>query len=353
MAYNVAVLMGGGSVEREFSLESGGHITRQLRARGHSVLPMDISPQLVETLLNHKVDVAYIALHGKGGEDGTIQALLEYLNIPYVGSSSAACRVAWNKANLPHALCSYRSRSGWLTVEQEKGGDTTQAALDEAPASWPSAISLATSSFTEMGAAGALGLMEQRIAGGYPLAVKPARGGSAMGVHKVDSAEGLGTAVLDALSFDTAVLIEKWVSGIELAVAVVGNGADARALPPVEIAPHRPFFDTEARQDANLVNYYCPVRASSLAANQNRAHQIRQLIEAAALEVHLALGCRDLSRIDMIWDGSRVQVLEANVSPGMTEHSLVPMACAAAALPFGAFVEELLNQAIRRFQTST
>jgi D-alanine-D-alanine ligase len=334
MSYKIAVLMGGSSFEREFSLESGRHVTRVLQERGHKVLPLDTTASLVETLRTQNIDAVYIALHGKGGEDGSIQALLEYLDIPFVGSTAHACRLAWNKSSLPHALVAYRTCLG----KREHDG----------AAAWPESLSLNALSFKDMGAATALDLVGTHITSGYPLAVKPARGGSAMGVGKVDTPDTLAPAILDALSFDSAVIIEQWVSGVELAVTVVGNGADARVLPPVEIASKLGFFDTNARADSDLVDYYCPVRPQSLATSEANATQALQAIEQAALEVHRALGCRDICRVDMIFDGEKPRILEVNLSPGMTEHSLVPMACKAEGIPFGEFVEGLLEQAIKR-----
>jgi D-alanine-D-alanine ligase len=330
--------MGGSSHEREFSLESGQNITNALKERGHEVLHLDTESSLVETLRTQNIDAVYIALHGKGGEDGTIQALLEYLDIPYVGSTSAVCRIAWNKSSLPHALSTYRR------LLDARADVNTNA--PDGPASWPKAISLASISFKDMGAATALDLVAQRLPDGYPLAVKPARGGSAMGVTKVEKFDDLGPAIIDALSYDTAVIIEQWIKGVELAVGVVGTGPGARVLPPVEIVPKQGFFDIEARQDTDLVDYYCPVRPASLNADPAKAAQARELIEQAALEVHRALDCRDISRVDLIWDGTKPQILDVSVSPGMTEHSLIPMACATAHTPFGVFIEQLLRDAM-------
>lgn len=333
MPYKVAVLMGGSSFEREFSLESGRNVTNALRERGHEVLPLDTGANLVETLRTQDVDVVYIALHGKGGEDGTIQALLEYLQIPFVGARSHVARMFWNKSSLPHAVLNSRA--------------CCKSAPEQGAASWPERISLAAVSFKDMGAATALDLIPQHLHT-YPLAVKPARGGSAMGVSRVDSQKEVGAAILDAFSFDSAVIIEQWVEGVELAVGVVGNGSDVRVLPPVEIAPKHGFFDIQARQDANLVDYYCPPRPERLGATKEAQEEALQAIEFAALEVHKALGCCDISRIDMIWDGSTPRVLEVNVSPGMTEHSLVPMAVAASQSSFGEFLDELLERALGR-----
>ncbi|MDR2035415.1 MAG: ATP-grasp domain-containing protein [Coriobacteriales bacterium] len=333
MSYKLAVLMGGSSFEREFSLKSGRHVTETLRAQGHEVLPLDTDANLVETLRAQNVNAVYIALHGKGGEDGTIQALLEYLNIPYVGSCSHVSRTFWNKSSLPHAVLTYRQNA---VDGPEKGA-----------AFWPKNVSLAAISFKDMGAVAALDLIPKHLGSG-PLAVKPARGGSAMGVNRVDNQKDVGAAILNAFSFDTAVIIEQWIEGIELAVGVVGNGNEAAILPPVEIVPKRGFFDTEARQNADLVDYYCPPRSKSLGSDKAEQDRALKAIELAALEVHKALGCRDLSRIDMIWDGTKPYVLEVNVSPGMTEHSLFPMASAVSSTSLGELLDSLLETAINR-----
>jgi D-alanine-D-alanine ligase len=330
MPYKVAVLMGGSSFEREFSLASGRHVLRALEAAGHQVLPLDTTALLVDILRREQPDVAYIALHGKHGEDSTIQSLLEFLDIPYVGSTSDVCRFTWNKSILPYVVTSHR--------------------LPGAPeyASWPQSICLPAVAFKDLGAAAALDLVEKRIESGYPLAVKPASGGSAMGITKVENFEGLAPALLDALSFDDEVLIESWVEGVELAVCVVGAGDDARVLPPIEICPKTGFFNTEVRLDSDLVDYYAPPRPASLSSDAAEAARIQLLVEQAALEVHRGHGCRDLSRVDLIWDGEKPRILEINVSPGMTEHSLFPMACKAAGIDFGEFLEGLLEVAIKR-----
>jgi len=335
MTYKVAVLMGGSSFEREFSLESGKNVTNTLREHGYEVLPLDTDANLVENLRTQDIDAVYIALHGEGGEDGSTQALLEYLGIPFVGSTSQVARMFWNKSSLPHAVRAFRER------------ECQQDYPERGAASWPKSISLAAVSFKDMGAATALDLIPVHL-GSFPVAVKPARGGSAMGVNRVDSLEGVGAAILDAFSFDSAVLIEQWIEGVELAVGVVGNGSAARVLPPVEIVPKRGFFDTAARQDSGLVNYYCPPRLASLAAEKSAQDEALKSIELAALEVHRALGCRDLSRVDMIWDGSKPYVLEVNVSPGMTERSLFPMATAVSGVGFGELLHELIETAINR-----
>jgi D-alanine-D-alanine ligase len=353
MTWKVAVLMGGSSFEREFSLASGKHVLRTLEREGHEVLPLDTSTSLVDVLRAEKPDVAFIALHGGHGEDGTIQSLLEYLAIPFVGSPSCVCRTTWNKSMLPHIIASHRKE-----IAAEKNGELSSSNLTQnpevsgarlcGPAFWPRSVCLSAVSFKDYGAAGALDLLRERIPTGYPLAVLPASGGSAMGISKVESFDDLAPAILDALSFDDEVLIEEWVSGIELAVSVIGTAEGARALPPVEIRPHTGFFNTEVRLDPDLVDYYAPVRPASLSADETEAACIRALIEQASLEVHRSFGCRDLSRVDVFWDGEKVKVLEINVSPGMAETSLLPMASKAANIPLGALLNELLDTAVAR-----
>ncbi|MDO4289983.1 MAG: D-alanine--D-alanine ligase [Eggerthellaceae bacterium] len=326
----VAVLMGGSSFEREFSLDSGKNVCAALEEAGHRVVPLDTNAELVPTLRRERPDVVYNALHGKHGEDGTIQSLLEFLGIPFVGSPAHVCHRSWNKDGLHSSLEKYRS----ITNEP-------------AIASWPQGVYIARDAFKDMGAATALDLVEDRVAGGYPVCVKPAHGGSALGVHRVDSQAELGEAVLDALSYDDAVNIEQWVEGVELSVAVLGSGWDAYALPPVEIVAQTDFYDAEARIKG-LVDFHCPVRLESLSSDEATAQGIRAEIERAALEVYRAYGVRDMGRVDMIWDGGAARCFELDVSPGMTERSLFPKACEAAGLSLPAVLDELVNQAYER-----
>ena len=331
MALKVAVLMGGSSFERETSLRSGRNVCEALEEAGHKVVPLDTTSVLVPTLRSERPDVAYIALHGKHGEDGTIQSLLEFVGIPFVGSSAASCRSTWNKDSLHSALASYRA----ITEE-------------EPVASWPQGICVARDAFKDMGAATALDLVEERVVGGFPVAVKPAHGGSAFGVHRVDAKEQLGEAILDALSYDDQVVIEQWIEGVEMAVSIVGSGWDAHALPPVEIVAPGQFYDADARLAPDTVDLYAPVRLSSLSADEADAQAIRAEVERAALEVYRAYGLLDLARIDLIWDGAQARVLETNVSPGMTQESLFPAACKAAGVSLSGVLNELVQSAYER-----
>ncbi|MCL2825885.1 MAG: D-alanine--D-alanine ligase [Eggerthellaceae bacterium] len=323
----VAVLMGGSSFEREFSLASGKQVCTALELAGHKVVALDTTKELVPALQSEKPDVCYSALHGKHGEDGTIQSLLEFLGIPFVGSPAAVCHKTWNKSLLPSVIAGYRA-----------------AVRDSSTASWPYGICIARDAFKEMGAAFALDTIEARIPGGFPLAVKPACGGSAMGVHKVERADQLGVAILDALSYDSEVIIQQWISGVEVAVSILGDDWDAQALPIVEIVPASGMYLTEARLSTSAVRLISPIRGSSLSDNEDDAHAIRSEIEDAALEVYRAYGARDLGRVDIIWDGTQARVLEIDVSPGMTPLSLFPAACNAAGISLPEVFDGLVSK---------
>ena len=327
----VAVLMGGKSFEREVSLASGKVVCEALEEAGHKVVPLDTNADLVPTLRSERPDVVYNALHGKHGEDGTIQSLMEFVGLPFVGSPASVCHCAWNKDALHSSLEKYRDITG-----------------EEGIASWPQGVYLSRDAFKDMGAATALDLVADRVIGGYPVCVKPAHGGSALGVHKVESQDELGEAVLDALSFDEAVNIEQWVDGVELSVAVLGTGWDAHALPPVEIVAREGFYDAEARMHEDAVEFFCPVRPASLSPDPAVAEAMRAEIERAALEVYRAYSVRDLGRIDLIWDGGQARCFEVDVSPGMTDRSLFPVACGAAGLSLPAVLDSLVNEAYAR-----
>lgn len=324
----VAVLMGGASFERETSLASGKVVCEALEEAGHKVVPLDTTKELVPTLRGERPDICYIALHGKHGEDGTIQSLLDFLDIPYVGSPAEVCRNTFNKALLPASVQKFRRYAG-----------------ESGPGWWPQGFCLAGDVFKDMGAATALDLVADRIPGGYPVCVKPARGGSAHGVHKVDRQEDLGAAILDALTFDDEAIIEQWIEGIELSVAILGSGWEATALPPVEIVSRSGLFLTEERFSEDAVDYYTPVRLESLHADESLAQSIRSEVERAAIEVYQAFNVQDLGRVDLIWDGAQARILEVDVSPGMTTHSLFPMACKAAGLSMPAVMDSLVSHA--------
>ena len=294
------MLMGGQSLEREVSLMSGRRVCEALEAGGYKVLPLDVTSDLVVTLRSERPDIVYIALHGKYGEDGTVQELLEFLGIPYTGPGVVASSLAWDKA-----LCKR------LFV----GEDVPT----------PAWVTFTADAFKQMGAATALDLVPAAV-GGFPVVVKPAKQGSALGLTKVEAAEGLAEALLTALSYGDAAIVEKWIDGRELAVSVLDGVDGPRVLPPVEMVPKSGLFDFSAMYTAGETDYYVPARLEPAE---------EALVVSLAARVHTLLGCRHVSRVDMVLGGDGTPyVLEVNTSPGMTETSLLPMAAAAVGIDF-------------------
>ena len=310
----IAVLMGGRSLERDVSLVSGKRVADALESAGYKVLALDVTADLVETLRAEKPDCCYIALHGKYGEDGTIQELLEFLKIPYTGPGVVASSLAWDK-----------SVAKYLFV---------QAGLPT-----PAWITLTADAFKEMGAATALDLIPTEL-GGFPVAVKPSKQGSALGLAKVEDADSLAEALLNALSFADAVVIESWISGCEIAVSVIDGEDGPEVLPPVEIEAKSGLFDFSAMYTAGETDYFVPARVAE--ENIEQAKEI-------ARKVHGLLGCRDVCRVDLVCDEEgNPFVLECNTSPGMTDTSLLPMAAEAAGMSFQDVVERLVHSALAR-----
>jgi len=319
MREKIAVLMGGRSLEREVSLASGRRVCDALEAAGYKVLPLDVTADLVQTLRSERPDAAYIALHGKYGEDGTIQELLEFLGVPYTGPGVVASALAWDKSVAKH-----------LFVEHD---------IPTPP--W---VTLTADAFKEMGAATALDLVSEAV-GGYPVAVKPGRQGSALGLRRVGDVAGLADALLTALSYDTSAVIERWVTGTELAVSVLGEGEDALVLPAVEITVGDALYDFTARVTPGAADFFAPARITPEAA---------RAAAGVARRVHDILGCRDVSRVDLILDEHGTPyVLECNTSPGMTETSLLPMAAEAADMTFQDVVSRLIVAALSRAESGT
>lgn len=310
----IAVLMGGRSLEREVSLKSGQRVCDALNALGYYVLPLDVTPELTDTLRAERPDACYIALHGKNGEDGTIQELLEFLGIPYTGPGVIASALAWDKS-------------------------VAKRLFAQAGIPTPAWVTLTTDAFKEMGAATALDLVPGEI-GGFPLAVKPSKQGSALGLAKVEDAEALPEALLSALSYGDAALVEKWIDGCVLAVSVLDGSDGPIVLPPVEIEAKSGLFDFSAMYTRGETDYFVPARLESSVAEE---------VERVARSVHELLGCRDVSRVDLVVGDQGVPyVLECNTSPGMTETSLLPMAAEAAGMSFQDVVERLIRAALAR-----
>jgi D-alanine-D-alanine ligase len=305
--------MGGRSLEREVSLRSGRRVTEALAEAGYRVVPLDVTPDLVATLRSEKPDAVYVALHGKDGEDGAIQELLEFLGIRYTGPGVVASALAWDKALSKRLF----ARDGIPT---------------------PPWVAFTAASFKHMGAATALDLVPDAV-GGLPLVVKPSSQGSALGLTKVTSEDGLPSALLDALSYGDTVLVERWIDGTEIAVSVIDGGdGGPEVLPPVEMVPRSGVFDFTAMYTPGETDYYVPARLP-----EETLASVRLL----ARRVHELLGCRHVSRVDMVVDEDGTPfVLECNTSPGMTETSLLPMAAQAAGLGFQDLVERLVRMAL-------
>ena len=288
---HVLVLAGGISHERDVSLKSGRRVADALIDAGCTVEIREPDADLLTHLANTKPDLIWSTLHGAVGEDGSLQELLRLAAVPFVGSEAEAARMAWNK---PIAK-SLASRHGVLT---------------------PGSITLPKSTFRELDANSVLALVARELA--FPLIVKPARSGSAQGVSRVENADGLSKAMVDAFVYCDELLIEQLIEGTELAVSVVDLGFGPRALPAVEVEPESGRFGYSERYVPGETTYYVPARLRP--TELERAHQ-------AAVTVHSALRLRQLSRIDLIVDQDGTPwFLEANVTPGMTETSLFPQA---------------------------
>lgn len=305
MADKIAVLLGGTSAEREVSLNSGAAVLAGLQEAGvdaHGVDPKDVA---VTELKSQGFDKVFIALHGRGGEDGTLQGLLEFIGLPYTGSGVMASAISmdklrtkllWQGAGLPVAP------SVALTRRDVEAGIT------------PATV--------------------ERIAQlGLPVIVKPSREGSSVGMSKVDEVAALPAALELAFEHDEEVLIEKWLSGPEYTVAILGE----EILPSIRIQPAGIFYDYEAKYLSDETQYFCP---------SGLIEQREQELQALVLQAWQVLGCSGWGRMDVMLDGDgQFYLLEVNTSPGMTSHSLVPMAARQAGMTFSQLVVRILELA--------
>jgi D-alanine-D-alanine ligase len=309
---NVIVLAGGISHERDISLRSGRRVADSLAEHGISVELRDPDASLLAYLAANRPDVIWPALHGASGEDGALRGLLENLGIPFVGSTSDAARLAWDKP-------------------------TAKALVRRAGVATPPSIALSRDAFRELGAQSVLDSLSAELS--VPLVVKPAQGGSAQGVSLVDKREDLPRAMVNAYTYCDVALIEKRVFGTEIAVGVIDSGDGPVALPAVEIQPVSGVYSFEARYNAGETRFFTPARIGELASAR---------AADAALAAHRALGLRHLSRVDLIVDDdSTPWFLEANVLPGLTETSLLPQALIAAGHDLGWIYSALAEAAIR------
>ena len=309
----VAVLAGGLSHEREVSLRSGRRLSAALRDAGLDVREWDVDGSLVAQLRNDPPDAVAIALHGGEGENGSIQAVLELLRVPFVGTPAPACRRAWDK---PTAKA-----------------DLARAGLDT-----PDWVALPHTTFRALGAQSVLDAMVERL--GLPLMLKPDQGGSALGAQVVTDPAELPAAMVSCMAYADTVLAEHFVAGTEVAVSVVHDGDELRALPPVEVDTAGGVYDYTARYTPGAATFHCPARLDAETLTR---------LEETALAAHRLLGLRDVSRTDAVVDPEgRVQILEVNVSPGLTETSLLPTAARAAGMGLGELYAALVERAVAR-----
>jgi D-alanine-D-alanine ligase len=306
----VAVLKGGRSLERQVSLRSGARVEDALERLGHEVVSIDVGADLIQRLRDAAPDAAFVAMHGRDGEDGTVQELLEILDIPYTGSGVLACMRATDKVLAKHLMV-------------------------EAGIPTPDFFAFTETAFRELGAANALPAIEERL--GFPVVVKPSSQGSALGIKFARSATDVPTALVAAFSYDARVLIERCVEGRDLAVSII----DGEPLPVVEALPRNDeFYDFEARYEIGRTEFVCP--ADLPAGLTERAHEL-------ALRTYELLGCSAFARVDLMLDAAgELTVLEANPIPGLTETSLLPQAAEAAGISFDELVGRILELALQR-----
>jgi D-alanine-D-alanine ligase len=311
----VAVLKGGRSLERQVSLRSGARVEDALQRLGHDVTPIDVGLDLIERLQDAVPDAVFVALHGPGGEDGTVQELLEILDLPYTGSGVLACTRCADKVLSKHLLVD----AGLPTPEFFAFNETA---------------------FKELGAADALPAIGERLR--FPIVVKPAAGGSALGIKFAAAPDEVPAALVAAFSYDNRVLLERYVVGPDLAVGIVDGPDGPEALPVVQAIPREEdFYDFESRYEFGRTEFRCPADIGTEATER---------VQAAALETYALLGCAGFARVDLMLDeetGTPL-VLEANAIPGLTETSLLPQAADAAGIGLNALVDRILALAFAR-----
>lgn len=301
----VAVLMGGSSSEREVSLKSGSQVEAALRRLGHEVMVVDPATNGLSALADFNPDVAFIALHGKFGEDGCIQGALEMMGIRYTGSSVLSSAIAMDKT-------------------------VSKALFDRAGIPTPPYVVVGRHHDAESALACALGV-------GVPCVVKPSSQGSTVGISIVKESDGLEEALKLALDYDEEAVVEKFIKGTEVTVGVIGN-RDPQAMPVLEVVPKNEFYDWESKYTPGMSEHIIPARIGKAAQEE---------CKRLALQAHAALKCRGYSRVDMIVEPQgKVWVLEVNTLPGLTEVSLLPDAARAQGIAFDELIEMLLMTAL-------
>jgi D-alanine-D-alanine ligase len=294
----VAVLLGGRSAEREISLRSGNMVFAALRRKGVDAHAFDPQDEGLEQLIAQRFDRVFIALHGRFGEDGTVQGALEYVGLPYTGSGVMASAIAMDK---------WRTKLLWH------------------------AAGVATPAYELLAADSDFGRVAERL--GLPLMVKPAREGSSIGMTKVTSVEKVEAAYDMAVQYDDVVIAERFIEGVEVTAAILAD----EALPLIRLETPRIFYDYQAKYFADDTRYICP---SGLPPEQERA------VQEQALRAFKLVGCAGWGRVDAMIDANgQAYLLEVNTIPGMTDHSLVPMAARARGIDFDELCLRILESA--------
>jgi D-alanine-D-alanine ligase len=320
-AKRVAVLKGGGSLERTVSLRSGARAEAALRRLGHEVVAIDAGQDMLEKLLDAKPDVAFVALHGRDGEDGTVQGLLEAIDLPYTGSDPGACMRCTDKA-----LAKYLMRGAGVPT--------------------PEWSTFKESAVKELGVAAALPEIGRKL--GFPMVVKPASQGSALGVKFARDGDELPGAIVGALSYDRKVVLERYVRGRDLAVSVLDaepgheRSDGPVALPVIEAIPRdEEFYNYESRYEIGMTTFVCPAELPD---------DVTERARELARRVYTLLGCHGVARVDLLLDAEsgELTVLETNVVPGLTETSLLPMAADAGEIYFDELIARVLESAFTR-----
>jgi D-alanine-D-alanine ligase len=308
MAARVVVACGGRSLEREVSLRSGGRAADALATLGYDVTVLDPDARFVRRIRELRPDFVFVAMHGRGGEDGTLQDLLEILGVAYTGSDVHASSRCLDK----HSFKQLMQAQGLATPE------------------WHS---FNREAFSEFGAAESLDQLAEQL--GLPFVLKPARQGSSLGIKFVEAPEQFGPAIVGALNYDDRVVIERYVAGRELAVTVLGPAEDPDVLPIIEIETDEPFYTFRAHYDPGAAT----MREAELADG------VRERVKEVAAQAYGAAGCRDLGRVDLILDHGNVpQILEINTIPGLTETGPARYAAQAAGMDFNELIKRVITR---------
>ncbi|MBM7854079.1 D-alanine-D-alanine ligase [Desulfohalotomaculum tongense] len=311
MALKIGVLYGGKSTEREVSLKSGEAVFQGLKAKGYRVVKIDVAEQdFIDQIKNENINLAFLALHGKYGEDGTIQGLLEILGIPYTGSGVLASAVAMNKVTTKKLL-----------------------QVDNIPT--PDFCTYTREDISKLGMEQVSNEIIDRLS--LPVVIKAPTQGSTIGISFVKTKDELPKALEESFKFDRLVMAEKFITGTEVTVTVLGN-ENPRVLPQIEIVSATGVYDYHAKYTVGMSEHIIPPRLPD---------KYLEITADLALRTHQTLGCRGLSRVDLIvTKNGNVYVLEANTLPGMTETSLVPDAARAAGIEFPDLVSTLVELAL-------